>query len=65
MKQQLLNTKEDCQWLKDTALKGRAVDFNFASFVLYGNEDCPEKVDFYTAENPLITDTPFPVIFNN
>lgn len=27
----------------------------YNSAVLYGNEDCPEMIDFYTESEPLIT----------
>jgi len=28
----------------------------YKSAILYGNEDCPEMIDFYTSPDPLITD---------
>ena len=61
MKQIFLNTPEDCQWLRDTVLGGRGVMFE--SFVLYGNEDCPEKVDLYPMAEPLVTDEPHTIRF--
>lgn len=63
MKQQLLNESEDCQWLKDTHLKNKDYP-EFKCFVLYGNEDAPEKVELYANQEPLITDVPNVVIFD-
>ncbi len=57
-----LNTPEDCQWLRDTCLGGRT-DWKFESFILYGNEDAPEKVDLYPMAEPLITDEPHTIVF--
>lgn len=65
MQQQLLNTPGDCQWLRDTALKNKKIDFQFNSFVLYGNEDAPDQVDLYAATDPLVTDVPFVVKFDD
>ena len=28
----------------------------FNAAMLYGNEDCPERIEFYTQAKPLITD---------
>ena len=50
-----LNTQEDCDWLKSTHLKNRP-ELEFKSFVLYGNEDAPEKVELYFSNDPLYTD---------
>lgn len=30
----------------------------YDSAVLFGNEDAPERIEFYTFESPTITDTP-------
>jgi hypothetical protein len=63
MKQQLLNEPEDCQWLKETHLKNKNYP-EFKSFVLYGNEDAPEKLELYFNFEPEITDVPAVVIFD-
>ena len=40
------NSVEDCQWLRSTALKHLTVPV-FREFVLFGNEDCPQRVELY------------------
>jgi hypothetical protein len=62
MKQQFLNNPEDCEWLRHVHLGGRT-DYKFESFVLYGNEDCPEKVDLYLTADPRTTDKPHTINF--
>ena len=57
-----LNTPDDCQWLRDTCLGGRT-DLAFKSFVLYGNEDAPTKVELYVDGEPLVTDEPHTINF--
>jgi hypothetical protein len=52
---QFLNTADDCEWLRKVHLGGRT-DYKFESFILYGSEDSPSKVDLYFTENPLVTD---------
>lgn len=54
---QFLNSPDDCQWLRDTALRGVDGVRPFNSFVLYGNEDAPDRVDLYTDADPLYRDT--------
>lgn len=56
MKIQFLNDPEDCQWLREGALKGIADETPFQSFVLYGNEDSPGMVDLYESNDPLYSD---------
>lgn len=55
MKLELLTTAEDCQWLRETHLKGFTLP-SFASFMLRGNEDCPESVGLYKSAEPTIRD---------
>ncbi len=50
-----LNAPDDVQWLKETHLQGIAHP-DFASFILYGNEDCPEKVYLYANAEPNYSD---------
>jgi len=57
MRQQFLNDPEDCQWLRDTALRGVQGIKPFQSFILYGNEDCPERLDLYASQDPLYSDS--------
>ena len=55
-----MNTPDDCQWLRETHLKGVALPTKYAdfkSFVLQGNEDAPHAVNLYVSADPLHTDT--------
>ena len=56
------NAPSDVSWLRETHLKGPAnlPPFlpPFASFVLHGNEDYPDKLDLYASRDPLLTDVP-------
>jgi hypothetical protein len=54
---------DSIHWLFETVLDepdpqdvdpGLPVD----SAMVYGNEDSPERIEFYSLESPLITDTP-------
>ena len=57
MKSQFYNTIEDLRWILTTHLK----DFPrlcFNSFIVYGNEDCPEKVELFTKLNPNYNSKP-------
>jgi hypothetical protein len=47
----------------DVHLKGRALPFAPKSYIIYGNEDAPERVDLYATAEPLVTDAPHTVIF--
>jgi hypothetical protein len=55
---QFFNSAPACQWLRETALKGVSfpTGYVFRSFVLYGNEDAPEKIELYESEDPLYSD---------
>lgn len=63
MKQTMLNTPEDMDWLISVHMGNRKELKYFQSAVLYGNEDCPEKVELYADVDPLITDIPHVVNF--
>jgi hypothetical protein len=61
-KEQFFNDKADCLWVRCTHLRHvEHVPF-FRSFVLIGNEDCPEAIYLYRDEDPLVTDKPLTVI---
>jgi hypothetical protein len=51
------NEKEDVLWLRETCLKGIEVP-EFKSFILFGNEDDPDKVELYEGVDPLYDDKP-------
>jgi len=53
-REQFFNSAEDIAWLHATHLKG--INSVFESFVLVGNEDCPEAVYLYRDADPLVTD---------
>jgi len=52
---------DSVKWAIETHL-GRNPDafpYHYAnSAILFGNEDCPDRIDFYESESPTITDTP-------
>lgn len=62
MRVQFLNGTEDVQWLKDTHLKGRQYP-SFGSFVIVGNEDCPQRVDLYASREPEVDDDAHTITF--
>ena len=53
----LYNDNEDCAWLLDTHLKSFTVPV-FRSFVLHGNEDCPQTIELFESFNPLLGENP-------
>lgn len=56
MGHQFLNAPDDCQWLRETHLRGVQGLPPFQSFVILGNEDSPDKVELYASADPLHTD---------
>lgn len=54
----LYDTPDDCQWLRDTALRGYADVPTFASFTIAGNEDCPIEITLYADSAPRFDDRP-------
>lgn len=59
-----LNGANNVEWLKSTALKGVPGIPPFESFVLYGNEDSPERLELFAAHDPSIFDTCTRVTFD-
>jgi hypothetical protein len=55
LKQTFLSTPEDCQWLRDTHLKGKTFP-EFNSFILFGNEDSPERIGLFYYKQPMVSD---------
>ena len=51
MKQTFMNSPEDILWLLNTHLKDWLPP-PFKSFILYGNEDAPERLDLYASQDP-------------
>lgn len=61
--QQFMNAPDDVQWLKETALKGVQALPEFQSFILYGNEDAPDRIDLYRSIDPSVKDSYWQVTF--
>lgn len=62
-----LNDPEDVQWLKDVHLKGplaKSFRDEVKSFVLFGNEDAPDKVHIYATKDPTVDSRYYIVRFN-
>ncbi len=65
MKQTFLSAPVDMKWLFDTHLKSKQeLRKEYKSAMIYGNEDCPERVELYKKKNPLVTDTPLELTLN-
>jgi len=63
MKSTFINSVDDMSWLFDTHLKENKEFYpEYNSAILYGNEDCPEKIELYKKKNPLVGD--FFVLFS-
>lgn len=52
------NEHEDLVWLKETHLSDAPQVPPFSSFIMYGNEDCPDAIVLYSQEEPTIMDSP-------
>lgn len=62
-----INSPEDMQWLRETHL-ACAPQFetaHFKSAVIHGNEDCPEMIDLYLSNEPVVCDRPFRLMLDN
>jgi hypothetical protein len=51
-----INDKEDMGWLKDVHVKN--LPNTAKSAIIYGNEDCPDKVEIFDSEKPHYQDKP-------
>lgn len=61
MKTQLLNALEDIAWLQTTHLKHHP-NLTFNAFLIYGNEDCPERVELYKRQELKTYSKPFAIL---
>jgi hypothetical protein len=52
-----MDAPEDIAW----AVSVHGVPAETLALVLYGNEDCPDRIECYREAQPLVTDTPFAV----
>lgn len=59
----MFNAESDCDWLRTTHLKSFTGLPPFHAFVLYGNEDTPERVDLYAERNPAIESLALSIYF--
>jgi hypothetical protein len=65
MRKQFYNEPEDIAWLFETHLKHFPLcEKQTKSFILRGNEDCPQGVELYDTKMPLIDDKPLIKFFN-
>jgi hypothetical protein len=56
------------RWLRETHLKKAAQEFRSAKYkaaLLYGNEDFPQSIELYIKRDPLITDKPVVLLWND
>jgi hypothetical protein len=61
-----LNTLDDMRWLYQTHLKKfPQLWYTFKSAYIFGNEDCPCKIELYTKLEPLYTTKPKKVFVIN
>lgn len=51
-----LNSSEDMSWLREVHLPN--LSEKYQSAVIYGNEDCPERIDAYTEAEPICSEEP-------
>ena len=49
-----LNSRDDLEWAKEV----HGVPQNAKAIVIYGNEDAPDKIEWYTKRNPSVNDIP-------
>jgi hypothetical protein len=60
MRAQFLNEPTDIDWLFDVHLRDFPLwQTRTKSFVLRGNEDCPQSVELYESPEPTVNDRPF------
>jgi hypothetical protein len=50
------STIDDCQWLRETHLRGR--ELQFKSFTLIGNVDFPEQISLFKSVKPRGDEVP-------
>ena len=66
MRESLLDTPEDCGWLRDTHVKPfnlRLVDLPaWKSAAVVGNEDCPQQIRLYRDKSPHYKAQPIAVL---
>jgi hypothetical protein len=52
------NIKGDMEWLIKTHIPDMPLNFREGSAIVYGNMDCPDRVDVYAAKEPYLMDVP-------
>jgi len=59
-----LDDSESREWILSTHARGLNDDEKtiirrcVSAFILYGNEDCPERIDFYSTNSPMNGEAP-------
>ena len=61
MKTKFLSSTADLSWLKETHLKELSPIYKYA--LLFGNEDCPEKIEVYKTND--VKETPVTFIYTD
>lgn len=60
LSERFYNKDSDCRWLRETHLAPKnlnnGIPFEFRSFVLMGNEDCPSEIIIYGKRHPALSD---------
>lgn len=59
MRNAFLNSLDDCNWLRETHLRGVQLPEKYTGFtfaLLQGSEDSPEAVNLYVGPNPTYKD---------
>jgi hypothetical protein len=57
---QFLNAPADIEWLFDVHLSDYPLwRDRTKSFILYGNEDCPQRVELFESSDPTVSEKPF------
>lgn len=57
--------REDMQWLANVHLSSLGDNWLNGSAILYGNEDCPARIEVYHSAEPLTTDKPLEFILTD
>lgn len=56
MREVLINSADDMNWLRDEHL--HRLPLKFKSALIRGNEDCPDEIHVYARRDPKVTDKP-------
>ena len=68
MQERYFDDAESREWVLDTHAKELTdkqkalIRACVSAFVLYGNEDCPDRIEFYSTNSPMYDDEPLIVV---